>query len=203
MANRQIVTDKLIIEKTGKPLEHWFGIVDRKGGRAQSPQELYRTVSSIPALEPLGEWNRNLLATTYAWSRGIRERGERKDGFEVSVSKTVSAAIDVLYTAWIDDALRFSWLGSGKITIRKATKNKSARITWSDAVTSLSVDFYPKGAAKSQVVVQHQKLASKDDAVRAKAFWSEKLENLKTMLSENPDSGDSRLQIQTGRRSRP
>jgi hypothetical protein len=182
--DRKIITDKLVVEKTGNPLEHWYKLIDKKGGREKSPVELYKVVSGIPALEPLGEWNRNLLATSYAWSRGIRERGERADGFEISVSKTVNVPVQVLYDAWLNDARRAKWLGREKITIRKSTENKSARITWSDNATSLSVDFYSKGADKSQVVVQHQKIKAGTEAARLKEFWTEKLDSLKRLTEE-------------------
>jgi hypothetical protein len=178
---RQIITDKLVVQKTGNPLEHWYSVIDKKGGREKSPVELYKLVSSIPALEPLGEWNRNLLATSYAWSRGIKERGERADGFEISVSKSVNVPVPVLYDAWLNDARRAKWLGKEKITFRKSTENKSARITWSDNVTNLSVDFYPKGADKCQVVVQHQKITGKMKADELKQFWAERLDRLKSL----------------------
>jgi hypothetical protein len=55
------------------------------------------------------------------------------------------------------EKIRKTWLPES-ITIRKATANKSMRITWIDEVTHLNVDFYSKGELKSQVVVQHSKI---------------------------------------------
>jgi hypothetical protein len=183
-AKRNIITDKLVVEKTGRPMEDWFLEIDKKRGNKTDPGEIYKIVASVKGLEPLGEWNTNLLATTYSWDRGIRQRGEKEGGFEIGVSKTIAVPLNVLYQGFLDDKCRVKWLGKEKIEIRKATENKSARITWSDGETSLSVDFYAKGNSKSQVVVQHQKIKTAEESEEKKVFWAEKLEKLKALLEK-------------------
>ena len=180
--NRQIITDTLVVEKTGKTLEDWFVFLDKNGAQKLSHLEIFTLVSKTPDLEPLGEWNQNLLTTSYEWSRGIKERGQKGDEFEISVSKTVNVPIGVLYKNLIDPILRNRWLPKETIVIRKATENKSARITWSDGETSLSVDFYPKSESKAQIVVQHQKIRTSAFAQEMKVYWGDKLEELKIML---------------------
>ena len=56
------------------------------------------------------------------------------------------------------------------------------RIDWVDGMTRLSVNFYDKGAAKSQVVVQHIKLTNSRAADQAKGYWKDQLSGLKTTL---------------------
>jgi len=181
---RSIITDKLVVEKTGKTMEEWFKVLDKKGAKEMKHTEIFAMIRSIKTLEPLGEWNHNLLTTTYEWNRGLKERGEKANGFEISVSKTVTVPIEVLYNYWIDDQLRNKWLKGENITIRKATLNKSARVTWSDGETSLSIDFYPKGDNKSQVVVQHLKIKDGDKATELKMYWNKMLEALKVLLEK-------------------
>jgi|SRR3989344_3068218 len=183
-AKRNIITDKLVVEKTGKTMEEWFLVIDKKGGLKLNYKDIYALVSSIKGLETLGQWNQNLLSTSYCWDRGIRKRGEKEGGFEISVSKTIEVPVSVLYSSWIDEKIRNKWLGKEKIIIRKATENKSARITWSDGKTSLSVDFYSKGEMKSQIVVQHQKILDSKKAEELKIYWNEKLEKLKSLLEK-------------------
>lgn len=183
MAERKIITDKLVIEKTGKTMEEWFLCLDKKGANKLSPKEIYELTESLKGLEPLGAWNRGLLATSYQWSRGIRERGEKAHGFEVGVSKTINVPLPVLYLSWINEAARKKWLKE-KITIRKMTEHKSARITWSDEETSLSVEFYEKGKDKSQVVVQHLKIKDAKSASALKEYWQITLEKLKSFLEK-------------------
>lgn len=179
-----IITDKLVIEKTGKPMETWFKMMDKKGAKKMKHIDIFNLVSSMGGLKPLGEWNQNLFTTTYEWNRGMKERGEKEGGFEIGVSKTINVSVSTLYNSWVDDKARNKWLPKEKITIRKATENKSARITWSDNKTSLSVDFYPKGENKSQLVVQHQKITDGKMAAKMKAYWGETLEALKGMLEK-------------------
>ena len=45
-------------------------------------------------------------------------------------------------------------------TVRKATENKSLRITWIDDATNLDVQFYAKGETKCQVTLEHARLKS-------------------------------------------
>jgi hypothetical protein len=181
---RKIITDKLVIEKTKKPLEYWFIILDKKGAKKMSHEEIFALVSTIEGLKPLGQWNQNLLATSYEWNRGLKERGQKEDGFEISVSKTIAAPIQLLFDSWINSTTRNKWLMADKIRIRKSTENKSARITWTDNETSLSVDFYSKGENKSMVVVQHLKMQTSKYAYELKDYWGNALEKLKSFLEK-------------------
>jgi uncharacterized protein YndB with AHSA1/START domain len=180
---RNIISDKLVIEKTGKPMEDWFKLLDSKGAQKLAHVQIFDLVGKTPGLKKLGLWNQNLFTTTYEWSRGIKARGQREKGFEISVSKTVSVPLGLLFQVWMDDSLRKKWLKE-KITIGKSTESKSARITWSDGETSLSVDFYSKGKGKSQVVVQHMKIPDSIKAAELKEFWGIALEKLKSFLEE-------------------
>ncbi len=87
----------------------------------------------------------------------------------------------MLYAAWTDEGLRKKWLPQ-KITITKSTENKSVRVLWSDNSTRLSVDLYPKGDSKSQMVVQHLKIPDSDMAAQMKEYWAERLNTLKGLL---------------------
>lgn len=178
---RNIITDKLVVEQTGKTIEEWFSYLDKKGASALQHKEIFKLIGDTKGLVPLGQWNQNLLTTLYEWNRGLKERGEKANGFEISISKTIGVPVAVLYASWTEEPFRKRWL-TEKIIIRKATADKSARVTWSDQVTSLSVDFYAKGADKTQVVVQHLKIRDSTEAARLKAYWKEKLDVLKALL---------------------
>ncbi len=86
---RNVITDKVVVPKTGKTMAEWFAILDKKGAKKLDSHGIYDLIASIDGLTPLGEWNCGLLSTSYQWDRGLRERGEKADGFEVSVSKMV------------------------------------------------------------------------------------------------------------------
>lgn len=59
---RQIITDKLVLEKTGKTLEDWYLLLDQNDAKSKSHLGIFTLVQSFPGLVPLGEWNHNLLA---------------------------------------------------------------------------------------------------------------------------------------------
>ena len=166
-------------------MEHWFELLDKQSAKKMKHAEIFDLVANTNGLKPLGQWNQNLLTTTYEWSRGLKERGQKGKDFEIGVSKTINVPIAVLYNSWVDDGIRKKWL-SENVVIRKASENKSARITWSDGTTSLSVDFYPKGDAKSQVVVQHLKIPDSKMAGEMKEYWVQKFEMLKAFLEKGP-----------------
>lgn len=180
---RAIITDKLVVAQTGQTMDHWFSLLDEQGAKKMAHADIFDLVASIDGLKPLGQWNQNLLTTSYEWGRGLKERGQKGKDFEIGVSKTITVPISELYQAWVNDGIRKDWL-TEDIVIRKSTANKSARITWSDGTTGLSVDFYPKGEGKAQVVVQHLKIPDSDMAKTMKEYWSEKLEKLKVMLEQ-------------------
>ena len=178
---RSVITDKVVVPKTGKTITEWFVILDEKGGKSLDAHGIYALIASIDCLKPLGEWNCGLLTTTYQWDRGLRQRGEKTDGFEISVSKTIAVPTAMLYAGWLDDGLRAKWLPDN-ITITKSTENKSVRVLWSDGATRLSVDLYPKGEDKSQMVVQHMKIPHSEMAAAMKEYWAERLNELKGIL---------------------
>lgn len=178
---RNIITDKVVLPQTGQSIESWFEYLDHLGAKDKTHLEIFNLISETQGLQALGQWNHNLLATSYEWSRGLKERGQKGKEFEISVSKTIEVPVSAIYRAWTDESARLQWLGE-QITIRKSTVDKSARITWSDGTTSLSVDFYAKGDHKSQVVVQHLKISEIEQANSLKAYWGEKLNSLKSFL---------------------
>jgi hypothetical protein len=179
---RKIISDKLSLEKTGFPLEHWYSELDNKGAREMQHPEIYSLVTTIKGLKPLGEWNQNLLTTSYEWSRGLKKRGQREKDFEIAVSKTVNVPVEQLFLMWTDPARKRKWLPGHRFTVSKLTMNKSIRAAWEDGETRISVEFYSKGENKSQVVVQHQKILSPGSADEFRDMWTAMLNALKDQL---------------------
>jgi uncharacterized protein YndB with AHSA1/START domain len=112
----------------------------------------------------------------------MREVHEKPDGFTASASKTIAVPVEALFNAWNDAADRAHWLPDAPMSIRKTTPNKSIRIGWPDD-TSVSVNFYAKGPAKSQVTLQHSQLPDADASADMKLYWREALSRLATFLS--------------------
>ena len=173
------MTDEAVRKRTGKGWEQWFRILDRAGGRNMNHKQI---VACLAKRSPeIGGWWMQMITVAYEQERGLRERHQKPGGYEISRSKTIGVSLSPLYNAWTDARLRRRWLPE-TITIRTATPRKSMRVTWADGKTSLSVNFYAQGSAKSQVVVQHIKLPDAKAAERMKTYWTKILEGLKKTL---------------------
>jgi uncharacterized protein YndB with AHSA1/START domain len=92
--------------------------------------------------------------------------------------------VDRLYEAFVDPSLRERWLPDGELRERTATKPKSARFDWGDGDTRVIVGFVAQHEQKSTVALEHERLADADAAERMKAFWRERLAELKRDLEE-------------------
>ncbi|WP_438480376.1 hypothetical protein [Oleiharenicola lentus] len=102
---------------------------------------------------------------------------------EVSLTKTITAPVDRVFAAWKETHAREKWLPRTPLIVRKATPHKSIRILWRDG-TALSVNFWPKGSLKCQVVPHHGPFSTAEAAARMKEFWEEKLEALRVFLEK-------------------
>lgn len=165
--------------KTGKGWDEWFALLDAAGAKHMNHTQI--AAHLYDQLGCPGWWNQ-MVANGYEQARGLRQKHEMRDGFQISRSKTVAAPVDALYKAWHNKKVRGRWLADNSLVIRKATEAKSLRITWIDGRTSLEVFFIAKGEGKSQVTVQHSKLPDAAEAERMKAYWAEALERLKDLL---------------------
>lgn len=70
-----------------------------------------------------------MVTVGYEQARGLRDKHQKTDGFSASVSKTLSVPLGRLFEIWSDEQTRAAWLGES-FTVRKATQNKSMRVTW-------------------------------------------------------------------------
>jgi uncharacterized protein YndB with AHSA1/START domain len=166
---------------TGKGWDLWLRILDRAGAASMPHPEI---AALLHARHGVGEWWSQMVTVGYEQARGLRKRHQRPGGYAVSGSKTVGVPLAGLYRAWAEPELRARWLGEGALEVRRATPNKSMRITWEpgEAATSVEVSFYAKGHGKSQVTVDHGKLKTAAAGERMKRLWRGKLEKLKELL---------------------
>jgi uncharacterized protein YndB with AHSA1/START domain len=185
-AERAGMSDRVVKAKTGRSWEEWVRLLDTRGARSMVHRDiadcLYRE-HGVPG------WWAQMVTVGYERIRGLRERGQRRDGgYEASKSRTFGVPLARLYRAFDDRGQRNRWLGDARPTVRKAMPNRSMRITWEDG-TSVEAHFTAKGPNKSQVAIQHRKLATKAAATAMKAYWEARLGALGEMFD---DRGDTR-----------
>ena len=172
------ISSDAVKAKTGKTWAQWFALLDKAKARAMSHKEI---VAVLSERHDLGPWWRQMVAVAFEQAKGLRAKHEKPDGFEISRSKTIGAAVDDVYEAWGNARRRAQWLPGVKLTIRKATENKTLRVTWGDG-SNLEVSLHRKGPAKTQISVQHGKLKNAAAAAKQKAFWGEAFDRLAQLL---------------------
>lgn len=171
------VSNEAVLKATGKPWAEWMTVLDNAGGRKMNHKQL---VAILAANDEVSAWWQQGIAVTYEKSRGLRETHQRDDSYEISRSRTMNATAERVYNAWVSEATRARWLPDTTPALRKATGNKTIYLNWTDG-TLVEVRLSDKGD-RTQVVVQHSKLADGDTAERMKAYWSEALDRLKELV---------------------
>jgi len=174
------IGDEAVRAKTGRTWPEWIATLDAAGAREMAHAEI---ASLLHEKFGVPGWWTQMVTVGYEQATGKRLPRQKADGFAASASKTMGVTTEAAFRAFNDPRVRARWLPD-ELTIRKATAPKSLRITCGDGKTHLDVGIYPKGAGRTQVTLQHTKLASAREAARMKKYWSEALQRLEEALTK-------------------
>jgi hypothetical protein len=180
-ALRLATSDEKIRERTGRGWEEWFAALDERGATERPHREIALWLAEQQGLHPLA-WNVQAVVSSYELTRGVREVGEKDDGFVITVSRTVAVGVEQLYDTFVEQRLRQRWLSDAELSARTATRPRSARFGWAGGPTRVNVTFLAKGEAKSTIALEHRRLADAAEADRMKGYWRERLAALKHVL---------------------
>jgi hypothetical protein len=173
-------SDEAVKAATGKVWAEWFKILDTAGAKKLPHKEIAKYLHEE---QKVRSWWCQMVAVAYEHERGLRNTHQKGSGeYAASGSRTLSAPIGAVYAAWVDDGARRKWLKGGTLEISTKTENKSLRGAWDGNKSRLSVNFYAKGPDKTQVAVDHMKLASSDESEAMKKYWFESLNRLQETL---------------------
>jgi hypothetical protein len=174
------MSDAAVRVKTGKDWGEWFAILDAAGALQMSHKEI---VAFLVREYQVGSWWQQMLTVSYEKARGLRQKHEMIDGYQISRSKTIPAALGRLFAACLEEGERRTWLAEPGFTVRKATPGKTIRADWSGGHSRIEISFTGKGPDKTQVTVQHNKLTGAGQAEAMKAYWAEALVRLAQYVS--------------------
>lgn len=146
------ISSEAVAAKTGRGWDEWLSIIDRENGRTighSAIADLLHSKYGVPG------WWSQMVTVGYEQARGLRKVHEKPGGYEISSTRIIDAKVGSVFDAWLDAKTRSRWLPRTPITIHKSTRDKSLRVTWTDGAKSIGVNFIRKGAAKTQVALQH------------------------------------------------
>ena len=178
-------SDDAVFSATGKRWSEWYAILDGEGAAGMKHPQIAQLVQERYGTS--GWWAQS-ITVEYERERGLRDVHQTPRGYEVSVSKTLSASAESLFAVWADDGRRLEWLGVG-MRVRKANPNSGLRLDTGSVGSDLAVGLYPKGDARCQVVVQQIKLPDQAAVESRRAFWKDALERLEGMASRREPVG--------------
>ncbi len=174
------MSDTALKAKTGCTWERWVKALDRVEAYTWPHREIAKHVHEKYKID--GWWSQT-VTVGYERIRGLREIGQRRGGgYEASKSRTFAVPVVTLFRAFSVARTRSRWLTGIRLTVRKATPNKSVRITWADG-TSVEVFLVSKGPEKSTATIQHVKLPTQESATQSKAYWAARLDALAELLT--------------------
>ena len=100
----------------------------------------------------------------------------------MSVTKVMPVDLPALFAAATDAKLRAKWFPKGAFEETSKTKDKYWRGKWKKD-GRLEAGFYVKGAGKSQIALQVNKLASADSVEEERAAWKKAMTRLEELVS--------------------
>jgi uncharacterized protein YndB with AHSA1/START domain len=177
-AARAGMTDAAIKAKTGCTWERWVTSLDHHGAATMEHRDIATLVYEKWKVDG---WWAQTVAVGYERIKGLRERGQRRTGhYDASKSKTLDVPAATLFHAVTDQAMLRRWLPDA-VTVRTATKARSARIGMRDGAIA-AFWFTSKGGGKTALSVQQEKLPDRETLERVKKYWGERLDALAEML---------------------
>jgi len=190
------VNDASARQHTGKTLSEWFTLLDKRcgpaAGRRAWTDVLFKELK-------VDAWWVTTLSVEYEAARGIVEKDGKPKGYNICVTKSVTAQPAAIYDALCDAHVLFGpgakadFKEGGAIdagnghrgVFKKVVTGKTLRFTWEGeqhhAAELIEIKFTPAGA-KTSVVLNHDRLANRAAADGMRAAWADSLDRLKAKL---------------------
>lgn len=193
-------SDGAVRAKTGRTWEQWFDVLDAAGAESMEHPAIAKWLRSEQGV-PL--WWSQMITGEYEKARGRRVRNQMPDGFQISVSRTLSVPLEKAWSAlsqesdvvrWFakDAKLDFrkggAWgsLNSGRGVLTTLNPLKNLILKWDRAALTpgsvVEFSLTPKGEGRCAVTLQHRKIALQEEASELRDQWSKRLDSLREYL---------------------
>lgn len=171
-------SDQALVQRTGHDWAHWYRLLDEWGAANRKHPEIARWLRDAQGVD--GWWSQE-LTVRYEMAIGRRVPGQRADGFEVSISKTMRVPVERLREAVTEESERARWLVGDTLHSRRTASATTARFDWTDG-SRVVVAYTPKGEDRSLLSVAVQKLPDEAAMERARERWRSHLHDLGAYL---------------------
>ena len=180
------MSEEGITSRTGRGWDDWFRILDAWDGTGRTHPEIARHLREEHGVD--GWWAQG-ITVGYERARGMRAVHETTRGFEVSVTKTVSATPEQLWHAVIDPAGRDAWLEPGVLRRRAGTgvEHRSARFDVVADGSRVLVTLTGKDDGRTSVTLTNEHLPGADAIEPARARWRAGLARLAASHTAPPE----------------
>lgn len=175
------LSNEKLVEATGRNWDEWLELLDRAGAIKRTHTEIARWLTEE---QGVAGWWAQSITVGYERARGLREPGQRADGWSVTASKTIEVPVEKVFAAFEKESIRDEWLPEAELHLRTATAPVSARYDWGDGSTRLIVSFESLEPARSRVALEHERLPDSEVAERMKIWWRERVGVLKDLLEK-------------------
>ena len=200
MAAESKISDEAVQTRTGKSWTQWFRILDRWGALKKGHKA---TAAWLHQEHELSSWWAQMVTVRHEQERGLREKHQRPKGYEISVTRRVTAAASRAFDAltrpgdlsqWFTRGARANLEVGGAYSNRDGDRGrflalvrpKRIRMSWENELhvpgTIVEFTIAPMAGGKVQVAVTHSRLASRKDAETMKEAWAWALDSLRSYL---------------------
>jgi uncharacterized protein YndB with AHSA1/START domain len=196
------VTDAACKKSTGRTLKEWFKLLDARGDKLQRRDTVQWLYTEMQAKDV---WWSTTVWVEYERAKGIvNKKDGRIEGYNICVTKTVSASVEDVYLAFTNQTELAKWFGAGvKASVKDGGKfqdkdgnsgeylrvreNKDLRFTWTPTAadpTQVDVAFADKGKGKTGITLTHNRIQTRAEADGLREAWGTAFEQLKTQLEK-------------------
>jgi hypothetical protein len=172
-------SDETLAERTGHSWEAWLADLQSWGAADQPHREIARWLMDEHGVDG---WWAQTLTVRYEKHIGRRVLGQRGGVFAASATRTIDAAPERVFEAFVDEDLRERWLPDVELSVRTATAPRNARFNVGDGRERLIVGIEAKPNDRSTVSIEHERLPDAAATNSARARWRERLTGLKELL---------------------
>jgi uncharacterized protein YndB with AHSA1/START domain len=201
-APEQDMSEEALRARTGKGWEEWYAALDAHGGPALGRRALNEHIYGQPGVDA---WWTATLVQEYEVARGVVEKDGRPKGYTVCSTKTINAPVGRVFAAFASADALDRWLGTGHQldfqvdgrlanadgntgTFKKIRPDKDLKLFWEHPGltpgTTVEVLFQSKGADKCGLVLNHERIARRDEADGLRAAWSRAFDALKGAVEQ-------------------